>query len=118
MNDDKVLPTERIRGYMWSAANVLLPDHPASLKEEFVRHMLSYADNWRHEHGLLMSLNPQWGMCDARIRAAANEQGVTFAQLAALPDAELLRIPNFGRGSLKRLRSMFPQIPGGPYGKT
>lgn len=42
-----------------------------------------------------------------------NERIVTLAQVARVEDAYLMRIPNFGRKSLKRLRAKVPYVPEG-----
>jgi hypothetical protein len=109
----EAIPTKEVSMLLSDIADILLRDKPATLKDEFVRAVEYAIDDWLHSIGKPWLMAQHWGTTDARIRVAMqNENCSDIHQLAKLSDAELLRIPNFGSGSLRRLREL---TTGEPY---
>lgn len=103
------LPTDQVQMFLSNIADVLLPGKPKSLKDEFVRSIEHSISNWMRNFGGCPDwiMDTQWGPTDARIRVAMINEGCTsLAEFAQKADWELLALPNFGYGSLKRLRRL------------
>lgn len=102
------LPTDQVQMSLSDIADALLPGRPVSLKDEFVRAIEWEISNWLHTHGgPPQQMATHWGPTDARIRVAVLNEGCADVwELAKKSDKDLLRLPNFGRGSLQRLREI------------
>lgn len=101
------LPTDRVQFLLSEIADLMMPAAPVGVKDDFVRKLEWAISDWVSTNGgpgLLMASH--WGPADARLRLAIINSGLTIEQLAAKSDQELLEIPNFGEGSLQRLRDL------------
>lgn len=101
------IPTVDVSMYLSEIADRVLLDRPRTLKDQFVRAIERQIDDWLHAHGGPMLMDTSHGHADARIRTAINNENCRdIFELAQRSDRELLNLPNFGRGSLRRLREV------------
>lgn len=104
------LPTDQVQMLLSDIADLMMPMAPTGVKDEFVRAVEWAISEWvSHNGGPGLIMATHWGATDARLRRALVDSGLTIEQLAAKSDKELLEIPNFGEGSLARLRKLMGQ---------
>lgn len=119
-NEHKSLRTHSLLSVM---IDIWIPDKPRAEKTELMNYLIISMNQWldwkyhRPPEPEYVPINPPerpaflyGSQLDTRIWSAMRDWPFeSFAAMAAASDKELLRMPNFGRKSLKRLRELAQQ---------